>query len=157
MMKPVWDEKEQKQTGFKDIILNSGKYTGKIKKVEWVQSEYSVTEYNHDGTCLSVWIDIATKDGKTKRVFDKISITSPTKLNQLRVAAGLKPVSKGDNFDESPLSGKNIQVEVDKYTAKSTGKISNIVKNYLQAEAKKKAFEYEEASSSEETDERVPF
>ena len=155
-MKPVWEEKEKKQTGFKDIILNAGKYNGKIKKVEWVQSEYSVTEYNQDGTCLSVWIDIPAKDGMTKRVFDKISITSPTKLNQLRVAAGLKPVSKGDNFDESPLSGKSISVEIDEYTAKSTGKVSNIVKNYLEAEAKKKAFEYED-SSSEETDERVPF
>ena len=153
-MKPVWEEKEKTQGSFKEIIINAGKYTGKIKKAEWVQSEYSVTEYNHDGTCLSVWIDIPTKDGKTKRVFDKISITSPTKLNQLRVSAGLKPVKKGDNFDEAPLQGKSVEVEVDRYTSKA-GKVSNIVKSYLEVASKKNAFEEQESDS--ETDERVPF
>jgi len=153
-MKPVWDEKEKTQSSFKEIIINAGKYTGKIKKVEWVKSQYSVTEYNPDGTCLSVWIDIPTKDGMTKRVFDKISITSPTKLNQLRISAGLKPVKKGDNFDEAPLQGKSIELEVDRYTSKA-GKVSNIVKSYLEVATKKNAFDDNE--DNDETDERVPF
>ena len=82
-MKPVWDEKESKQSSFKDLIIDADEYTGNIKKVEWVNSPYSVTEYNQDGLCLSVWIDIKY-DVQTKRIFDNISFNSPTKINYLR-------------------------------------------------------------------------
>lgn len=129
-MKPVWDEKEKKQSSFKDLIIDADEYTGTIKKVEWVNSPYSITEYNQDGLCLSVWIDIPTNGNQTKRIFDKIAVTSPTKLNELRQAVGLKPVAKGEDFDESEITGREIEVEVDKYTSKA-GKVSNIVKRYI--------------------------
>jgi hypothetical protein len=79
-----------------------------------------------------VWVDIPY-DGQTKRIFDKISITSPTKLNELRQAVGLQPVPKGGDFDESEILGKEIQLEVDRYTSKA-GKVSNIVKRYIKQE-----------------------
>lgn len=129
-MKPVWDEKEKNSKQFKEAIIEAGVYEGKIKKVEWIESEYSVTQYNPKGTCLSVWVDILLDEGGTKRVFDKISITNPTKLNDLRTAAGLKPVKKGEDFDEKPLEGKLITIEVDEYKSKA-GKVSNIAKAYL--------------------------
>ena len=150
-MKPVWEEKEKNTRQFKEIIIEAGAYEGKIKKVEWIKSEYSVTQYNPDGVCLSVWIDISLEDGETKRVFDKISITNPSKLNELRLAAGLKSVKKGENFDEKPLQGKTIELEIDRYTSKA-GKVSNIVKSYLEITVKENAFNYES-----ELDERVPF
>ena len=129
-MKPVWDEKESKQSSFKDLIIDADEYTGNIKKVEWVNSPYSITEYNQDGLCLSVWIDIPTNVSQTKRIFDKIAVTSPTKLNELRQAVGLKPVAKGEDFDESEITGRQVEVEIDKYTSKA-GKVSNIVKRYI--------------------------
>ena len=132
-MKPVWDEKESKQSSFKDLIIDADEYTGTIKKVEWVNSPYSITEYNQDGLCLSVWIDIPTNVSQTKRIFDKIAVTSPTKLNELRQAVGLKPVAKGEDFDESEITGLQVEVEIDKYTSKA-GKISNIVKRYIKQE-----------------------
>jgi hypothetical protein len=127
-MKPVWDEKE-KRSNYKDILLDSGEYTAKISKAEWTTSEYMITDYNAKGACLSVWIDI-NYDGENKRIFDKISVTSPTKLNALREAVGLKPVKKGENFNEKPLNGKQVYVEVEQYTSKA-GKVSNIIKQYL--------------------------
>ena len=131
-MKPVWEEKEKKQSSFKDLIIDADEYTGNIKKVEWVNSPYSVTEYNQDGLCLSVWIDIPY-DGQTKRIFDKISVTSPTKLNELRQAVGLQPIPKGGDFNESEILGKEVELEVDRYTSKA-GKVSNIVKRYIKKE-----------------------
>jgi hypothetical protein len=131
-MKPVWDEKEKKQSSFKDLIIDADEYTGKIKKVEWINSPYSITEYNQEGLCLSVWIDIPY-DGQTKRIFDKISVTSPTKLNELRQAVGLQPVPKGEDFEESEILGREVQLEVDRYTSKA-GKVSNIVKRYVKQE-----------------------
>jgi len=131
-MKPIWDEKESKQSSFKHLIIDADEYTGNVKKVEWVNSPYAITEYNQDGLCLSVWIDIPY-DGQTKRIFDKISVTSPTKLNELRQAVGLQPVLKGGDFEESEILGKEIQLEVDRYTSKA-GRVSNIVKRYIKQE-----------------------
>lgn len=128
-MKPVWDEKEDNSKRFVDTVINAGEYTGKIKKVEWIQSEYMINQYNPDGDCLSVWVDVEGEEFGTKRLFDKISITNPSKLNSLRTAAGLSPVKRGDNFDEKDLRGRVIEVEVDEYTSKS-GKVSNIIKSY---------------------------
>ena len=127
MMKPVWAEKESKQSSFKDLIIDADEYTGTIKKVEWVNSPYSITEYNQDGLCLSVWIDIPTNVSQTKRIFDKIAVTSPTKLNELRQAVGLKPVAKGEDFDESEITGLQVEVEIDKYTSKA-GKVKRYIK-----------------------------
>lgn len=132
-MKPVWDEKENNQKKFKEILLEAGEYTGTIKKAEWVQSQYMVNQYNPDGDCLSVWVDVETEDRDVKRLFDKISITNPTKLNLLRTAASLKPVRRDESFsDEKKLVGKTINIEVDEYTSKA-GKVSNIIKEYSPA------------------------
>jgi hypothetical protein len=151
-MKPVWDEKE-KRSNYKDILLDAGEYVGKIKKAEWTTSEYLINDYNKSGTCLSVWVDI-DYDGEIKRIFDKISITSPTKLNALLQAVGLTSVKKGENFNEKPLNGKQVYVEVDQYTSKA-GKVSNIIKQYLKdapVEEEKTSF-----ASDDDNDERVPF
>ena len=147
-MKPVWDEKEKNSKQFKEVIIEAGTYDGKIKKSEWIESEYQKNQYNPNGTCLSVWVDIPLDEGGTKRIFDKISITNPTKLNDLRIAAGLKPVKKGDNFDEKPLEGKTIVIQVDEYTSKA-GKVSNIAKAYLTQVSN----EFEQ----EDSDGKVPF
>ena len=154
-MKPVWDEKE-KNSNFKDILLDAGEYTAKIKKAEWTTSDYMKNDYNKTGACLSVWIDIEY-DGDNKRIFDRISVTNPTKLNELRKAVGLKPVKKGDNFDGKPLVGKQVYVEVDQYTAKSTGKVSNIIKQYLEDIEDSKAEEYEQVVYDDDQDSRIPF
>ena len=156
-MKPVWDEKE-KNSKFKDILLDAGEYTAKIKKAEWTTSEYLVNQYNKNGACLSVWIDIEY-DGENKRIFDKISVTSPSKLNAIREAVGLKPIKKGDNFSEKPLVGKQIYVEVDQYTSKA-GKVSNIIKQYLKdIEDDNNDYEEEVVRSydNDEEDTRIPF
>jgi hypothetical protein len=42
-------------------------------------------------------------------------------------------VPKGGDFDESEILGKEIQLEVDRYTSKA-GKVSNIVKRYIKQE-----------------------
>ena len=156
MMKPVWDEKE-KRSNYKDILLNAGEYAAKIKKAEWTTSDYMISDYNKNGTCLSVWVDI-NYDGENKRIFDKISVTSPSKLNALREAIGLKPLKKGQNFDEKPFIGKEIYIEVDQYTAKSTGKVSNIIKQYLK-DIEQQSEREEEIITHEENDDdtRVPF
>lgn len=156
-MKPVWDEKE-KNSNFKDILLDAGEYTAKIKKAEWTTNKYMETEYNKTGACLSVWVDIEY-DGENKRIFDKISVTSPTKLNALREALGLKPIKKGDNFDPKPLVGKQVYVEIDQYTAKSTGKVSNIIKQYLKDIEEEIAAEEDTVvrSFDDEDDSRIPF
>lgn len=131
-MKPVWDEKENNKKKFNDTVLEAGIYIGKIKKCEWVQSEYMINQYNPDGDCLSVWVDVELEDGGTKRLFDRISVTNPSKLNMLRTAVGLKPVKRNENFDETQLRGKVVNVEADEYTSKA-GKVSNIIKDYLPA------------------------
>ena len=128
-MKLVWDEKENNGKKFSDAILEAGEYTGKIKKCDWIQNDYMISDYNPDGNCLSVWIDVQMDDGSAKRLFDKISVTNPSKLNSLRAAASLEPVKKGDNFNEKELLGKVVNVEVDEYTSKA-GKVSNIVRDY---------------------------
>ena len=153
-MKPVWDEKE-KRSNYKDILLDAGEYTAKIAKAEWTTSEYLKSEYNKTGACLSVWVDIEY-DGERKRIFDKISVTSPSKLNALRLAVGLKPIKKGENFNEKPLNGKQIYVEVDQYTSKA-GKVSNIVKQYLIDIEDNKAEENEEVIYDDDQDSRIPF
>ena len=154
-MKPVWDEKEKK-SNYKDILLDAGEYVGKIKKAEWTTSPYLINDYNKNGTCLSVWVDI-DYDGENKRIFDKISITSPTKLNALREAVGLKPVRKGDNFNEKPLNGKQVYVEVDQYTSKA-GKVSNIIKQYMkEMEVQEEQASFNDYEDHDDNDERVPF
>ena len=156
-MKPVWDEKE-KRSNYKDILLDSGEYTAKISKAEWTTSEYMITDYNSKGACLSVWVDI-NYDGENKRIFDKISVTSPTKLNALREAVGLKPVKKGENFNEKPLNGKQVYVEVEQYTSKA-GRVSNIIKQYLK-DIPDDSVEYEEEQVrhpfGDDSDTGVPF
>jgi hypothetical protein len=62
-------------------------------------------------------------------LFDRISVTNPSRLNALRTALSLKPIKKGDNFNEKELLGKMINIEVDEYTSKA-GKVSNIIKEY---------------------------
>ena len=131
-MKPVWDEKEENKKKFKEVLLEAGEYTGRVKKVEWVQSPYMVNQYNPNGDCLSVWVDVKMEDGDTKRLFDRISVTNPTRLNMLRTAANLKPVKKNENFDESQIMNKEVDIEVDEYTSKA-GKVSNIIKEYFPA------------------------
>jgi hypothetical protein len=155
-MKPVWDEKE-KRSNYKDILLDAGEYAAKIKKAEWTTSDYMISDYNKNGACLSVWVDI-NYDGENKRIFDKISVTSPSKLNSLREAIGLKPLKKGQNFDEKPLIGKEIYIEVDQYTAKSTGRVSNIIKQYLK-DIEQQSEREEEVVILEENDDdaKVPF
>ena len=32
-MKPVWDEKEENKKKFKEVLLEAGEYTGRVKKV----------------------------------------------------------------------------------------------------------------------------
>ena len=128
-MKPVWDEKEKNSKKFNDVLLEAGEYTGKIKKCDWTQSEYMVNQYNPDGDCLSVWVDVQMDDGSSKRLFDRISVTNPSRLNSLRTALSLKPIKKGDNFNEKELLGKVVNIEVDEYTSKA-GKVSNIIKDY---------------------------
>jgi hypothetical protein len=128
-MKPVWDEKEKNSKKFNDVLLEAGEYTGKIKKCDWTQSEYMINQYNPDGDCLSVWVDVQMDDGSSKRLFDRISVTNPSRLNALRTALSLKPIKKGDNFNEKELLGKMINIEVDEYTSKA-GKVSNIIKEY---------------------------
>jgi hypothetical protein len=155
-MKPSWDEKE-KRSSYKDILLDAGEYTAKIKKAEWTTSEYMKTDYNPSGACLSVWVDIEY-DGENKRIFDKISVTSPTKLNALREAVGLKPIKKGENFNEKPLVGKQVYVEIDQYTAKSTGKVSNIIKQYLKDIEDEQEAESEQVIYDDDADDaRIPF
>ena len=128
-MKPIWDEKEKNSKKFNDVLLEAGEYTGKIKKCNWTQSEYMINQYNPDGNCLSVWVDVQMDDGSSKRLFDRISVTNPSRLNALRTALSLKPIKKGDNFNEKELLGKMINIEVDEYTSKA-GKVSNIIKEY---------------------------
>ena len=156
-MKPVWDEKE-KRSNYKDILLDAGEYTAKIAKAEWTTSEYLKSEYNKTGACLSVWVDIEY-DGENKRIFDKISVTSPTKLNALREAVGLKPVKKGENFNEKPLNGKQVYVEIEQYTSKA-GRVSNIIKQYLK-DIPDDSVEYEEEQVrhpfGDDSDTGVPF
>ena len=132
-MKPNWKEKEEKieaKKKYQDVVIPDGEYRGTVVHSKWITSQYSISQYNPKGTCLSVWVDIKQKNNQTKRLFDKISVTNPTRLNELRSACGLNPIGKNDDFNEDDVLNEHVIVKVIKYTSK-VGKISNIIKEYV--------------------------
>lgn len=106
-------------------LIEDGMYLGKIVKAEIIDSEYMVNQYNPQGTCLNLWIDVPREDDDgTKRLFKRMN---RGEVNVLLSSIGEKAVKDLNTLDPSFLVKRNFVVEVQQYTSKA-GKVSNIVK-----------------------------
>ena len=128
-MKFVWAEKRNNENRFVEEHIPPGKYDATVSKCFWEKREYLVNDYNPEGTCLVLWLDIKLSADKVKRIFERISITDPSRFNNLLTSAGFNPISEDDEFDETQLCGTVVNVDLETYTSKN-GNISNIVKKY---------------------------
>jgi len=134
----IWNSSEDKPKSdkpkeFKNEVLPEGTYTAEIVKSTARQSQFDnvKTPDNPDGWEWSVWLDVH-ENGTRYRVFDSISATRTSRINEVLRAVGrpeLRP-GKDHRFEESSIEGETVRIRV--YHSKA-GKAR--VGEYMKAEA----------------------
>jgi hypothetical protein len=118
-------------------IVPAGVRMMSILAAEEGPNEYKVCDENPQGMCLKLRLTDAS--GGFKFVFDDLPQHLGWRARQLADALGIQPDAGGRlTIDPATLVGRDVNVEVSHYTAKS-GKISATVKKYLPATPKAKA------------------
>ena len=111
-------------------LIEDGMYIGTVVKADIIDSEYMINQYNPQGTCLNLWIDVPREDDDgTKRLFRRMN---RGEVNTLLSALGRETTKDLVTFDPSFLLKRQFVVEVQQYTSK-VGKVSNIVKTMTPA------------------------
>jgi hypothetical protein len=121
-------------------------------------NEYKTSDENPEGLCLKLRLTDAS--GGFKFIFDDIPRHLGWRARQLADALGITPGPDGRlSIDPADLVGRDLNVEVSHYTAKS-GKVSAVVKKYLPATAKKAAAPKRAATpkvAASAPDDDIPF
>lgn len=111
-------------------LIEDGMYIGTVVKADIIDSEYMINQYNPQGTCLNLWIDVPREDDDgTKRLFKRMN---RGEVNTLLSSLGEKAVKDLNSLDPSFLVKQKFVVEVQQYTSKA-GKVSNIAKTLAPA------------------------
>ena len=114
-------------------LLESGQYKAKIKYAKWITPKYNNPKFNPDGRSLNLLFEVKTNE-TYKDILSTIDVNQLDKLNNLRNAAGLSPITKQQEFKTEKLRNVNMFVEIAQYTGKSSGKTTNIITDYLNEE-----------------------
>lgn len=131
----IADEPQQTATMERDIVP-AGIWPMTIRHAEEGPNQYKVSDENPDGLCLK--LRLATVEGQYKFVFDDIPKHLGWRAKQLAEAVGVIPVGGKIALTPDELVNQVVQVEISHYTSKA-GKVSAVVKRYLQAQADKPA------------------
>ena len=164
-MKPVWSkEKDGEKPKYKERYLDAGVYSFTVNKAVWEASDRFVSEENQDGFYLNVWLDVVTNPNVPyrKRIFTKIGLDSPFRLNCLRESAGLETLAENEDFIAEDLVGKTLKAQVKVFTTNS-GEKGNSITKFIPAKksredlAKEEDHIEEDTESFDESDVDAPF
>lgn len=153
------DESPMQTTRAELDIVPPGVHRMEIIFAEEGTSPYRTSDSNPDGHCLK--LRLKHTEGDYRFVFHDIPKDRPSVAKQLAEALGCAAFGKKVTLQAGELLGQFVGVEVEHYTAKSTGKVSAIVKRYVKAKpqaapAKRTATQKADAAASGGTDD-IPF
>jgi len=114
-------------------MMPAGRHTMEIKHAEEGPNEYKRSDENPDGMCLK--LRLSDLDGRYKFVFDDLPQAKSLawRAKQLASALGITATGETLSLEPSTLVGRTVSVEISHYTSKSSGKVSAVVKKYLDA------------------------
>ena len=139
-------------------IMPAGRHTMTIRHAEEGPNEFKRSDENPEGICLKLRLSDA--ESKYRFVFDDLPHTKSLawRARQLAVALGIDTTSQELTIEPEAIKGRTVEVEISHYTSKA-GKVSAVVKRYIEAKAQQPAKPRTTAARVKVThdDDVVPF
>ena len=155
----TYEEQQENQVQEREIVP-VGIHEMEIRHAEEGTNEWKQHESNPEGMCLKLRLST----GQYKFIFDDIPQHLGWRAKQLAESVGQGVDGQRISLEPDSLVGQTIRVEVSHYTSKA-GKVSAVVKKYLQAAdkpaakkaAKKARVTTAVALASDDDDDDIPF
>ena len=139
-----YDENKEQQTTDREIVP-AGVHVMRIQQAGEGPNPYKThDEENPEGLCLKLRLAV----GDYKFVFDDIPKHLGWRAKQLATALGFAVAGGTVSLEPEDLIGLDVLVEVSHYTGKA-GKVSSVVKKYLDAEKAEAAAAKAESKSGD--------